>query len=146
MAVPCFSYHYVLSTLNNAPTSRAVEIMISRQIQTRRSAPTLKPQSHVESAASRSPRTCWCSFLFPSSPPWHPAETERPWLLASGSSSHLEDHALAPGPGTKWPQGPRVGSAGEVGSEALLAALHCGLFPLLAGRGVPRYKLWGCSP
>lgn len=146
MAVSWPSLHYVRATFINAPTSRAVEIIIPQQIQTRPSAPTLKPQSHVESAASRSLRTSWCSFFFSASPLRHRMEGEEPPLLASGSSSHLEGHAPTPGPGTEKPQGPGEGSAGEEASGGLLAALHCCLFPLLVGRGVPGSKLWGCSP
>lgn len=146
MAVPCSSLRYVPATFMNIPTSKAVENIISQQIQTRPSALTLKPRSHVESATSRSLRTCWCSFLFLASPPRHPMEGEWLPLLTSRSSANLEGHAPTPGPGTEEPQCPEEGSAGEGRPGGLLPALLCCLFPLLVGRGLVGSKLWGYSP
>lgn len=137
MTVPWSSLQCVSTMFINSSTSRAVENFIPQQIQTRPSVPTLKPQSHVESVASRNLRASLCSFLFLASPPRHPREGEWVPLLTAGSSSHLEGHAPTPGPGTEEPQG---------GSGGLLAALLCCLFPLLVGRGVTGCKLWGCSP
>lgn len=141
MAEPRSSLHYMAAAVIKAPTSRAVE-NIAQQIQTRPAAPTLKPHSHIDSAASMNLGSCW-SFLFIGRP-------LRPSSLYGERMTTFSHCQLLFPPGGLcshtgvWHQGAQGLTKGSAGEGALLAVLCC-LFPLLIARAIAGSK-YGAVP